>query len=118
DEPLVVENPALGYVIKFSIDSFVNQYTTNARLFTGQPLFEEMEGTEIERETWKANREKAYNGSLLHFMRSFYGRAIEENGFEVQFIVKREGEEFPIKLGNVFGALNYRKDEALQTVYL
>lgn len=118
DEPLIVENPALGYVIKFAIDSFVNHYNTNARLFTGQPLFEEMEGTEEQEKSWKANREKAYKGSMLHFMRSFYDRAFEENGFEVQFIVKREGEEFPIKLANVYGALNYGKNDTLQTVYL
>ena len=118
DEPLIVENPALGYTIKFAIDSFVNQYNTNARLFTGQPLFEEMEGTEEQQNTWKINREKAYKGSMLHFMRSFYERELEENGFEVQFIVKRDGEEFPINLANVYGALNYRKDEVLQTVHL
>ena len=117
NEPLVVENPALGYVIKFAIDSFVNHYNTNARLFTGQPLFEEMEGTEKQEATWKANRAKAYNGSMLHFMRSLYGRALAENGFEVQFIVKRDGEEFPIRLENVYGALNYGKDDVLQTVH-
>ena len=117
DEPLVVENPALGYVIKFTIDSFVNHYNTNARLFTGQPLFEEMEGTEKQEAFWKANRKKAYNGSMLHFMRSLYGQALSENGFEIQFIVKRDGEEFPIRLENVYGALNYRKDAALQTVH-
>ena len=117
DEPLVVENPALGYVIKFAIDSFVNHYNTNARIFTGQPLFENMEGTEKERSSWNANRKKAYNGSMLHFMRSLYGQALAENGFEVQFIVKRGGEEFPIRLENVYGALNYRKDAALKTVH-
>lgn len=117
DEPLEVENPALGYVIKFAIDSFVNHYNTNARLFTGQPLFEEMEGTEIQKATWKANRAKAYNGSMLHFMRSLYERALGENGFEVQFIVKSDGKEMPIRLENLYGALNYRKDDALQTVH-
>jgi hypothetical protein len=117
DEPLEVENPALGYVIKFAIDSFVNYYNTNARLFTGQPLFEEMEGTEIQEATWKANRAKAYNGSMLHFMRSLYERALGENGFEVQFIVKNDGKDIPIRLENLYGALNYRKDDALQTVH-
>ncbi|MEO6683835.1 MAG: carboxypeptidase-like regulatory domain-containing protein [Ginsengibacter sp.] len=116
-EPLIVDNFALGYVIKFAIDSFVNHYNTNANLFTGQPLFEEMEGTDEQKRMWKANREKAFNGSKLHFMRSLYDRALAENGFEVQFIVKKDGEETPIRLGNVYGALNYRKDDSLQTVH-
>ena len=32
---------------------------------------------------WTKNREKAYNGSLLHFMRSLYKRNVSEEGFDV-----------------------------------
>src|SRR5690606_20867406 len=33
-------------------------------------------------------------------------------GFELQFIVKNNGTEYPIPLQNVYGALNFRKDDS------
>lgn len=115
-EPLVVDNFALGYTIKFAIDSFTNNYNSQTNLFIGYPLFTEMKGTPAQEEMWKVNRAAAYKGSLLHFMRSLYSRTLEENGFEIQFIVNNNGEDFPIKLGNVYGALNYKKDDSTKTV--
>ena len=115
-EPLVVDNFALGYTIKFSIDSFTNNYNTNTSLFIGQPLFSEMEGTEEQLQKWDENREIAYNGSMLHFMRSLYQRTLKEEGFELQFIVKNKEEEMPIQILNLYGALNYSKDDSTNVV--
>ncbi|MEO6893462.1 MAG: carboxypeptidase-like regulatory domain-containing protein, partial [Ginsengibacter sp.] len=115
-EPLIVDNFALGYTLKFAIDSFTNNYNSQTNLFIGYPLFTEMKGTPDQEIMWKVNREKAYKGSLLQFMRSLYSQSLEENGFEIQFIVNNNGEDFPIKLGNVYGALNYKKDDSTKTV--
>lgn len=115
-EPLVVDNFALGYTIKFSIDSFTNNYGTNTNLFVGQPLFEEMEGTPEQFEKWDANRLATYKGSMLHFMRSLYHRKLQEEGFELQFIVKNKEDEIPIPLLNLYGALNYTKDDSTNVV--
>ncbi|MEO5648523.1 MAG: carboxypeptidase-like regulatory domain-containing protein [Ginsengibacter sp.] len=116
EEPLIVDNFALGYTIKFAIDSFTNEYNTHTNLFVGYPLFEEMTGTPEQHETWEDNRFIAYNGSMLHFMRSLYGRTLQEDGFELQFIVKHNNEEIPIPLANLYGALNYVKDDSTHTV--
>ena len=115
-EPLIVDNFALGYTLKFAIDSFTNEYNTKTNLFVGYPLFEQMEGTPEQKETWKKNRAIAYKGSMLHLMRSLYSRSLQEDGFEVQFIVKNNDEEIPITLKNLYGALNYEKDDSTQTV--
>ena len=115
-EPLIVNNFALGYNLKFAIDSFTNEYNTKTNLFIGYPLFEEMEGSEEQRETWKTNRAMAYKGSMLQFMRSLYSRTLQEDGFELQFIVTSNDEEFPIPLKDVYGALNYAKDDSTNTV--
>ena len=115
-EPLIVENFSLGYTLKFAIDSFTNDYDNKTNLFIGYPLFEEMKGTPQQQETWKANRAIAYKGSLLQFMRSLYHRTLEQDGFELQFIVNNNGEDYPIRLGNFYGALNYQKDDSTQTV--
>ncbi|MEO8819584.1 MAG: carboxypeptidase-like regulatory domain-containing protein [Ginsengibacter sp.] len=115
-EPLTVNNFALGYILKFAIDSFTNNYNSETNLFVGYPLFTEMKGTPEQEEMWEKNRAIAYKGSLLQFMRSLYSQALEEDGFEVQFIVHNNGEDYPLKLGNVYGALNYKKDDSTRTV--
>lgn len=115
-EPLIVNNFALGYILKFAIDSFTNNYNSETNLFIGYPLFTEMKGTPEQQKMWEANRSIAYKGSLLQFMRSLYSQTLEENSFEVQFIVNNNGEEYPIHLGNIYGALNYEKDDSTKTV--
>lgn len=115
-EPLVVNNFALGYNLKFAIDSFTNEYNTNTSLFIGYPLFEEMQGTPEQQQTWKENRNIAYKGSMLQLMRSIFNKTLNEDGFEIQFVVKNNDKEMPIKLGNVYGALNYDKDDSTNTV--
>lgn len=115
-EPLVVNNFALGYTLKFAIDSFTNEYNTKTNLFIGYPLFEEMQGTPDQQETWIKNRAIAYKGSMLQFMRSLYSRTLQEDGFELQFIIKNNNEEIPIPLKNLYGALNYSKDDSTNTV--
>lgn len=115
-EPLIVDNFALGYTLKFAIDSFTNNYNSQTNLFIGYPLFTEMKGTPDQEKMWETNRAAAYKGSLLQFMRSLYSQTLEENGFEIQFIVNNNGEDYPIKLGNVYGALNYEKDDSTKTV--
>lgn len=115
-EPLVVDNFALGYTLKFAIDSFTNNYNSGTNLFVGYPLFTAMKGTDDQQKMWEENRAVAYKGSLLQFMRSFYSQTLDENGFEIQFIVNNNGEDYPIRLGNVYGAFNFKKDDSTKTV--
>jgi hypothetical protein len=115
-EPLIVNNFALGYNLKFAIDSFTNEYNTNTNLFIGYPLFEAMQGTPEQQQTWNDNRAAAYKGSMLQLMRSIYNQTLEQNGFELQFIIKNNDKEMPLKLGNIYGALNYDKDDSTNTV--
>ena len=116
NEPLIVNNFALGYNLKFAIDSFTNEYNTNTNLFIGYPLFEEMQGTPEQQQTWKENRSIAYKGSMLQLMRSIFNKTLTQDGFELQFIVKSNDKEFPIPLENLYPALNYDKDDSTNTV--
>jgi CarboxypepD_reg-like domain len=115
-EPLSVDNFALGYILKFAIDSFTYEYNTNTNLFIGYPLFEEMQGTPEQKNVWTKNRAIAYNGSMLQFVRSLYNRTLEKDGFELQFIIKNNDGEIPIPLQNLYGAMNYVKDDSTSTV--
>jgi hypothetical protein len=114
---LEIQNDALGYSIKYTIDSFTYEYGTQVSLYTGYPLFEEMVPRDAaQMATWKQNRQTAYQGSILHFMRSVYARRIKEEGFEMQFLVKNDDAEHAIELKDYYGALHYAKDDSTQTV--
>ena len=115
-EPLLIENNSLGYNIKYELDSFTHEYATQVSLYTGNPLFEEITPANDEQQTkWKLAREEAYRGSVLHFMRSVYSRELKAEGFEIQFVVNINGKDSALKLKDIYGALNYKKDDSTQT---
>lgn len=116
EEPLLVSNYGLGYTIKFAIDSFSYEYNSNVSQFAGYPLFEEMQGTAEQMETWRTNRMEAYNGSTLHFMRSLFNKELKQQGFEVQFLVKYNEIEKALPLKDMYAALHYSKDDSTNTV--
>ena len=115
-EPLIIKNEALGYNIKYTIDSFTHEYNTGTSIYTGFPLYEEMQGDSNQKFIWETNRKAAYNGSLLHFMRSVYNKDLKAQQFEIQFIIPQDGADNAIKLKDAYGAINYTKDDSTQTV--
>lgn len=116
-EPLRIVNNALGYTIKYELDSFVHEYNTDISLYSGYPLFKEMETSSLQQlEKWNAARTVAYNGSILHFMRSMYQKKLEEEGFEIQFLVKKNDNETAIPLKDFYRSVNYKKDDSTNTV--
>lgn len=118
-EPLQIENNALGYTIRYALDSFTHEYNSQVSLYTGYPLFEEKTAASGEEQLkWKTARQKAYNGSVLHFMRSVYNQQLSEEGFEIQFVVKINGTDSALRLKNYYAALNYKKDDSTQTVQI
>ncbi len=115
--PLEIVNDALGYTIKYQLDSFVHEYNTQVSLYTGNPLFQEMQSTDqAQLEKWNAARKVAFNGSILHFMRSMYQKKLKEEGFEIQFIVKNNDKETAVPLKNFYGAVNYNMDDSSKMV--
>ncbi len=88
DEPLVLENKALGYVVSYQLENFELNFKTNTIFFQGYSLFESMAANGKEKERWKKSRTEAYNGSIMQFMRSVYNNRIEADGFEVRRMVK------------------------------
>ncbi len=87
---LLITNNALGYKIKYQLDSFVYEYTPNVSTYTGYPLFEKMSGTPEQEETWKANRLASYAGSRLHFIRSWYDSTLKDEGFVLELADSNE----------------------------
>ncbi len=86
EQPLIVMNYALGYKIQYQLDSFVYDYTTQFSSYIGVAFYTEMDSTAAARQQWKTNREKAYFGSRLHFMRCYFDSTLKENGFVLEQI--------------------------------
>ena len=107
-EPIEIENAALGYKIKYTLDSFTHEYGSQLSTYSGYPLFVEMQAAdEAAKTVWYNNRLKAYYGSMLHFMRSVHNKTIKEQGFEIQFVANSNDKEIAIPVTDTYGALNY-----------
>jgi hypothetical protein len=115
-ESLIIKNNALGYNIKYDLDSFTHEYKSAISTYSGYPLFENMQGDSAQTQQWQVARRDAYKGSLLHFMRSVYNKNITEQEFEMQFIVKVYDKDEGIKVKDIYAAINYAKDDSTQTV--
>lgn len=83
DEPIVVMNYALGYKIRYMLDSFILEYGNKKSSYAGAAFYQELDSTEEQKNKWKINREKAYYGSRLHFIRCYYDSTLAENGYSI-----------------------------------
>jgi hypothetical protein len=83
-EDLWIVNKALGYKIRYQLDSFSYDYNSKVSQYTGSPLFEEMDSTREVKTQWVKNRARTYLGSRLHFMRSLYDSTVKNEGFIVE----------------------------------
>jgi len=90
-EDLIINNQALGYKIRYQLDSFRYDYKTLISQYTGYAFFELMDSTEDVIIQWEKNRAATYLGSRLHFMRSLYFQTLAEEGFLVEKMTRRPG---------------------------
>ncbi|MES1221399.1 MAG: carboxypeptidase-like regulatory domain-containing protein, partial [Bacteroidota bacterium] len=93
-EPVHISNKALGYELHYLLDSFVYYYNSDIYTYTGFNLFAEMEGSDSLKKAWTVNRNKAYYGSQLHFMRSYYDSTLAEDGWMIDMIDETSTSKF------------------------
>jgi len=93
-EPLQIQNRALGYNIRYELDSFVHFFKTEMNSYRGKTLFLPMEGDSLQQLTWQKARNEAYLGSRLHFLRSYYDSTLEQEGFVVNLYGPVKYEQF------------------------
>lgn len=91
DEPLMVHNKALGYVIEYRLEDFEVNFNTKVNYFAGYTLFKESR-KEIKKSQVK-QRQITYHGSMMHFMRSVYNNNMASNGFVVTRMKRIYNEE-------------------------
>jgi CarboxypepD_reg-like domain len=93
-DPLQMENKALGYNLRYQLDSFIYYYNTDINLYRGYCLYTEMDGSDSLKKEWVANRSKAYYGSKLHFMRSYYDSSLIDEGFVIDLLDENNPQKF------------------------
>jgi len=105
-DPLQIENKALGYNLRYQLDSFVYYYNTNINLYRGYCLYTEMEGNDSLKKEWAASRNKAYYGSKLHFLRSYYDSTLTEDGYLIDLLDESNATKFN-KVTDVYDTTYY-----------
>ncbi|MBN8878576.1 MAG: carboxypeptidase-like regulatory domain-containing protein [Sphingobacteriales bacterium] len=105
-EPLQMENKALGYNLRYQLDSFIYNYNTDISSYSGFCLYSELDGSDSLKNVWAQNREKAYYGSKLHFMRSYYDSTLLENGYTVDMLDETNDKKFD-RISNPYDTLYY-----------
>ncbi len=80
--PLIIENHALGYRIRYFLKAFSAQGATVK--WDGEPLFMPLVPKDsAEAAKWHRNRRDAYHGSLRHFLRALLHDRLDDAGFIV-----------------------------------
>jgi len=80
---LEIENPNLGYIIKYVLTGFEYDKEQGQVTYAGYPYFQEENLPKRREKKVFENREKAYRGSVMHFMRSLYKDELEASGFKI-----------------------------------
>lgn len=106
EEPLLISNHALGYQLRYQLDSFVYFYGTGINSYRGYCLFTEMEDSNNLARTWALNRAKTYEGSQLHFLRSYYDSTVKEDGWIIDMLEENSEKKFR-KVTDLYDTLYY-----------
>lgn len=109
-EDVMIQNDALGYVIRYQLDSFSYDYNSNISQYTGYPFFIEKDSTAEVVDEWKKNRARTYLGSRLHFMISLYDSILTDEGFTIEKMdanLKNNKGEF---INDIYDSTIYRTD--------
>lgn len=93
-EPLQIQNKALGYNLRYQLDSFVHFFKTDLSSYRGQCLYIPMEADTAQQTAWSEARKAAYYGSRLHFLRAYYDSTLAQEGFTVDLYSERSSTKF------------------------
>ena len=86
DELLIIDNKRLGYRIKYLLKSFRHLQHTINTAYDGDAVFEELPGTDSQKQEWAKNRSETYTGSMMQFFRSVFTNTALQEGFITNFI--------------------------------
>lgn len=112
EESVIIKNYALGYSVRYTMDSFLFHYKTDLSSYSGYTFFEEMTGPADSMQLWKKNREKAYYGSRLHFMHAYFDSIVAEEGFVVAMLDSKDDKKFN-RIWNLYDSIYYSRIDSV-----
>ncbi len=92
-EPLQITNRGLGYNIVYDLVTF--ELTDTNITYLGYVRYQEREGKERRKKRWKENRQRAYKGSHIHFLRAVKNNEVRRQGFMVDLIDRKPNPRHP-----------------------
>jgi hypothetical protein len=113
DDFLIMENRALGYRVKFLIDTFSNNAVTGIISWEGKAVFEELKGSAAQKKIWKQKREDTYYGSSRHFFRALYSDRLNQEGFVMRKLTRYLNPERPQE-GVILQKLKYFREHYIR----
>jgi hypothetical protein len=82
ENPIIIQNKKLGYTINYYLDSFSR--TLNRTHYAGNAFFkEDTASTSTKQAAIINNREQAYIGSRMHFVRALWSNTLDTAGFRI-----------------------------------
>lgn len=89
NEPIIIENKYLGYIIEYELMDFTVKYSTGSSglqlvdftFYEGSSFFKELKKKPKRR--FLKHREEAFKGSLLQFMRALANKKLAEHNFRI-----------------------------------
>ncbi len=123
-DQLKILNPRLGYEISYSLVRFEYYPKEGTVFFGGYPFFKSIGGNN--RQIRRAERQRiiAYNGSVMHFMRSLQKGLLEEEKFAVRRMYRNPNPNRPTQDTLDMAGKRYRETrdpsirDSLMTHYL
>jgi len=109
DDFFVVDNKALGYRVKFLIDTFSNNGITGIISWQGKAVFEELPGSAEQKKAWKIKRQETYYGSSRDFYKSLYTGTLAQQGFMIRRFHRELNPERPQE-GLILQKIKYFRD--------
>jgi hypothetical protein len=92
---LQIENPTLGYKIKYVLVEFKYYTQENYVVYVGYPNYEPMTGNPGKQRRWANRRLEAYKGSPMHFVRALLEQKLEEEGFNLRRLHRQPNPNRP-----------------------
>ena len=92
---LQIENPLLGYRLKYLLTHFKYEMKESYVSYSGYPNYEPMKGNRLKEQRWAKNRQQAYNGSVMHFVRTLRKQQLEKEGFNLRKLIRYPNPDRP-----------------------
>jgi hypothetical protein len=100
DSFLIIRNESLGYILKYKLDLFYQDYHTIT--FFGYPFFEDLSSQTKNTKRISNRRVQAYYGSKMHFFRSLYNDSLEHDGFQVYRVLEKPRDTSKTYHGKIY----------------